>query len=1606
MTSTAEILQNALQLLNSGKPAKAEIECRAVLELLPHASDALHIMGLCALEQKHYNEAAEWLEKALAADPGEPDAWKHLGMVREAAGQTADAIEAYQRALAGGDTEVELSLSRVLASAGRTDEALAIWQRRLSAQPEDKTVWLAIGKLLLGADRVAEAAAHYRAAVAQQPDFFDAWICLGNTLRGLSQTDDAADAYRKALTLQPGSALCLANLGTTFLDRGEFDQALPWYDRAIAAQPDYAVARVLRCIAELPMFYTTPAAVDQARSRYSEALNALVAHYTQTAPRDLPKLGRVIGHTQPFLLPYQQRNDRELQARYGELICRAANAAYNRFAVSHAHRPRPASNGKLRIAFVGAHFCGHSVWKAITRGWLEQLNRKQYELLGYYTSPKSDSQTVYASRLFHRFVQGPLEAEEWMQRIRADDPHLIVYPEVGMDPMTAKLAAVRLAPVQCIAWGHPETSGYPTLDYYLSGELLDAPDAGAHYTEQLVRLAGTSSHYTPLTVPEARVCRADFGVGDDEVAYLCCQNLFKYLPQYDDVLVRIAQAVPNSRFVFFRHKVADSFSAAFEARLQAAFDAAQVPFATHCRFNAWLDLGSFEAMLRCMDVYLDSIGFSGFNTAIEALGAGLPVVTLEGEFLRGRLASSILRQIEVADTVALSVDEYVDIAAGLGLDRARRDNISGRIKNNLVRAYENKDAVRSLEKFIEYACAGMRSGDDAANAEKLQQRAVRMQQAGQHAEAEALYREVIAIRPDFVQAHGNLGVALMAQGRSDEAIAAYRRALEIDPEFADATYNLARAVFKKGRNDEAIRLFQKAAELYGDTTANALNALGNVLRTINQPQRALPHAQRAVEIEPQNAEAWNNLACTYRDVGRFDDALAAYRRAILADPATPAPRLHLCNVMIPQGYRTAAEVQEARDRYASTLEDLRAHFLVRHPEELAALGRVATTSQPFYLPYQGMNDRELLARHGDLVCRAVAEAYPGFSVSRNHRPKPDAEGKIRIGIVMAFFRAHSVWKAILKGWMAKLDRSRFALYGYHTQSYSDSETAIARGYCRRFVQGPLDTAQWCKKIREDDPHILIYPEIGMDPDSASLATLRLAPVQCATWGHPETSGMPTLDYYLSGELLEPPDGSEHYTERLVRLPGTSACYEPVPFKPSAKGRADFGLGEQDVVFLCCQNPFKYLPQYDEVFPRIAKAVPGSRFVFFRHKKSDGLNALFHERVAAVFTSHGLVFEQHAVFLDWQSFADFQALLSIADVFLDSIGFSGFNTASEALAGSLPVVTLESEFMRGRLAAAILRQIGVTDSIAATVDEYVDTAVSLGVQPERRAELRQRIMRQLPTAYNDLAPVLALERFLAEVSAPLLPPPVWKLLTEEPGSDAQAYNHAYAPKGLIDMVVGAPELVLDVGCFVGVTGALIKQRWPNARVVGIEPNPEAARRAATRVDYVANTTLENVDWPAAGVTPNSVDMVVLADVLEHFYNPWQALLSLKPLLAPGAQVMISLPNVRNLWLADRLMSQGLWRYERAGLLDVTHIRFFTLVEARRMLDETGYRIEATKMNPDHRLQKFFSHKIAEGDTATLTAGRMSISGVTREELAELTALQFFLRCVPEQGGSYL
>jgi protein O-GlcNAc transferase len=315
----------------------------------------------------------------------------------------------------------------------------------------------------------------------------------------------------------------------------------------------------------------------------------------------------------------------------------------------------------------------------------------------------------------------------------------------------------------------------------------------------------------------------------------------------------------------------------------------------------------------------------------------------------------------------------------------------------------------------------------------------------------------------------------------------------------------------------------------------------------------------------------------------------------------------------------------------------------------------------------------------------------------------------------------------------------------------DAETDTAAKLCERFVRGPRLIEHWRETIAADAPHVLLYPDINMDPAAAGLAALRLAPVQCMSWGHPETSGYPTIDYFLSSELMEPADADAQYTETLVRLPNLSVYYEPFDVAPAQMSRQEFGLRPDAIVYWCGQSLFKYLPQDDDIYPRIAQAVPNCQFAFIEHPNGKSATEVFRKRLERAFAAHGLAAADRCVILPRLLPPQFTAAVGLCDIVLDSIGWSGFTSTLDGFHHDRPIVTLAGSLMRGRHTMAILTMMGITETIAETTEAYVAIAQRLATDATWRAAITERMRATKHLVYRDGACITALEEFLTRVT---------------------------------------------------------------------------------------------------------------------------------------------------------------------------------------------------------------------------------------------------------------
>ncbi len=250
-----------------------------------------------------------------------------------------------------------------------------------------------------------------------------------------------------------------------------------------------------------------------------------------------------------------------------------------------------------------------------------------------------------------------------------------------------------------------------------------------------------------------------------------------------------------------------------------------------------------------------------------------------------------------------------------------------------------------------------------------------------------------------------------------------------------------------------------------------------------------------------------------------------------------------------------------------------------------------------------------------------------------------------------------------------------------------------------------------------------------------------------------------MDLYISADSFEPVNASENYVEELVRLPNLGVYVEPLAPAISNPSLGSLNLPRNEPLLLCPGAPFKYSPLYDDVWAQIARRLRrklfrrggGGRLVFFR-SGSDMTDRILERRLRAVFEKADIGFDEHVSIIPTLDRSRFFGLMRQSALMLDTLGFSGFNTALQAIECDLPVLAFEGEFMRGRLASAIMRRLDLPELVATTTEDFVQKALELARDPGRRKKIRAKIIERRDALFHDMAPVRALERHLTDAVA--------------------------------------------------------------------------------------------------------------------------------------------------------------------------------------------------------------------------------------------------------------
>ncbi len=632
------------------------------------------------------------LEGALALDGSQARIWNELGLVCADAGQTQRSIAAFEHSVRTDPAYARgwNNLGNALRGAGRTMEAVRAAERATKADPAYHMAWANLGALRREVGDDPGAAAALRCALEIAPDHVGALKTLAGLLRERSDLEPAAELFRRAASLDTRDANSAFHLGATLAERDDLVAAREAFSEARHRDPHLLRALLAQQLA-LPMIANDAADVAKARAAYVHGMATLARQFPEAVATVMPeRLLDELRHVN-FLLAYQGDDDTTLQRQYGDLVAAAVTARAASWRTPLA--PRVRSGSRIRVGFASAFFRDGTAGRYFEH-WITGLPRDEFEVFVYHLLPQRDALTLRLEARADHFRHMPWwRPSQIAPRVRGDGLDVLVYPELGMGPVTFALAALRLAPVQCAAWGHPVSTGHSAIDVYLSVAAMEPPEAAEHYSESLQLLPGIGTRY-PMPVMSGGATRSAAGLPADDPLLICPQSLFKIHPDNDALYVRILQQVPSARLVMFDGRD-PQLTARFRVRLVAAGAAAdRLHFVPQCSHEDYLRINSL------CDAMLDTLYWSGGNTSLDALACGLPLVTLPGRFMRGRQSAGMLGLMEIEELVAKDADDYVRIAVRLVCDRAWRDAMSARIATSRARIFDDAAPITALADFL------------------------------------------------------------------------------------------------------------------------------------------------------------------------------------------------------------------------------------------------------------------------------------------------------------------------------------------------------------------------------------------------------------------------------------------------------------------------------------------------------------------------------------------------------------------------------------------------------------------------------------------------------------------------------------------------------------------------------------------------------------------------------------------------------------------------------------------------------------------------------------------------------------------------------------------
>jgi predicted O-linked N-acetylglucosamine transferase (SPINDLY family) len=573
-----------------------------------------------------------------------------------------------------------------------------------------------------------------------------------------------------------------------------------------------------------------------------------------------------------------------------------------------------------------------------------------------------------------------------------------------------------------------------------------------------------------------------------------------------------------------------------------------------------------------------------------------------------------------------------------------------------------------------------------------------------HARAAGLIQSAIAADPAVGLYHFNLGNTLRELGRAEEAAASYAHATTLDPGRLAAWFNQAQLHAERGQREQAIAAFREALRLepgspqarVGLATALADTAQAGA-HTAARSAEALALLENDWPHAPDPWRARFVVAMALVGCARWTEAASHLEALVAARPDSAQARNALANCYNRLGRATDA-VREYREAFRAAPDF--------HPALTSVLGTLNAASE--------VTPDEVFAAHREWAATVAAPLYPVAPRFGNAR---DPSRRLRIGYVSPDLRHHPVG-TMLAPVLEQHDPRRVETFCYYNYPRGDVMTERMRRAAHRWRDiAERDDATVADAIRADGIDILVDLAGHTRHTRLLVFARRPAPIQVSWLGYFNTTGLATMDYFVTDPVSSPPGQERYFVERLVRLPATRFCYEPPEFLPEVNALPARSRGH--VTFGCLNALAKVNDRVLALWGRILAAVPDARLLLQAAALDDPLvQRDFRTRAAA----HGIAAER----LELRRFVSVEQAAGSyhdIDIALDPFPFCGGMTSLDALWMGVPVVTLPQAMIAGRQSASMLANLGLLELIAADEATYVAAAVALARDLDRLAALR-------------------------------------------------------------------------------------------------------------------------------------------------------------------------------------------------------------------------------------------------------------------------------------------